>query len=276
MGVNQSVAQMVFPDRGIISREIFVDPGIYQEELNKVFARAWLFVGHESLIASPGDFFASRMGEESVILCRDMQGTIHVFLNSCRHRGMKICRYEQGHTSTFTCPYHSWSYATDGKLQGVPLYNTLYEGILDRADWSLIEVAKLANYKGAIWATWDPEAPDFLAYLGDAKDHSRCSIAVMGATLVLRSSAFTNGYFRLTGNSRPRTSSAKHTIIQAIVPSTWLALARARHPAQRGVEMTKWRRRSTSGSAFHRGMEYTVRCSRRQRLCTYFRRRSRN
>jgi phenylpropionate dioxygenase-like ring-hydroxylating dioxygenase large terminal subunit len=171
MGVNQSVAQMVFPDRGIISREIFVDPGIYQEELNKVFARAWLFVGHESLIASPGDFFASRMGEESVILCRDMQGTIHVFLNSCRHRGMKICRYEQGHTSTFTCPYHSWSYATDGKLQGVPLYNTLYEGILDRADWSLIEVAKLANYKGAIWATWDPEAPDFLAYLGDAKDH---------------------------------------------------------------------------------------------------------
>jgi phenylpropionate dioxygenase-like ring-hydroxylating dioxygenase large terminal subunit len=171
MGVNQSVAQMVFPDRGIISREIFVDPGIYQEELNKVFARAWLFVGHESLIPNPGDFFASRMGEESVILCRHAQGTIHVFLNSCRHRGMKICRYEQGHTSTFTCPYHSWSYATDGKLQGVPLYGTLYEGILDRADWSLIEVAKLANYKGAIWATWDPEAPDFLTYLGDAKDH---------------------------------------------------------------------------------------------------------
>jgi Rieske [2Fe-2S] domain len=93
------------------------------------------------------------LGEASVILFRDKYGAIHVFLNSCRHRGMKVCRYEQGNTSTFTCAYYSRSHTTDGKLQ------------------SLIEVAKLMNYKGTIWATWDPEAPDFLAYLGDAEDH---------------------------------------------------------------------------------------------------------
>jgi phenylpropionate dioxygenase-like ring-hydroxylating dioxygenase large terminal subunit len=263
MGVNQSGAQMVFPDRGIISREIFVDPGIYQEELNKVFARAWLFVGHESLIASPGDFFASRMGEESVILCRDMRGTIHVFLNSCRHRGMKICRYEQGHTSTFTCPYHSWSYATDGKLQGVPLYSTLYEGILDRAKWSLIEVAKLANYKGTIWASWDPEAPDFLAFLGDAKDH-------LDQVLDCRDGR--DGGSEVIG------------VHKWIFPANWKFAAENflgdtyHNPSHRSVDMvgigpsaasgTKGRRDdemekpSTSGSAFHRGMEYTVRCSR--------------
>ena len=117
---------------GQISREIFVNEEIYQEELERLFARVWLFVGHESQIPKPGDYFVSGMGEESVILCRDRAGKVHVFLNSCRHRGMKVCRYEQGNTSLFVCPYHSWSYTTDGKLQGVPLYRALYEGTLKR------------------------------------------------------------------------------------------------------------------------------------------------
>ena len=69
------------------------------------------------------------------------------------------------------CPYHAWSYSLDGKLVGVPMYNALYEGVLDRSQWSLIEVPQLANYKGAIFATWDPAAPPFEEYLGDAKMH---------------------------------------------------------------------------------------------------------
>jgi len=77
---------------GQISREIFVNDEIYAEELERIFARAWLFLGHESQIPNPGDYFVSRMGEESVILCRDRAGDIHAFLNSCRHRGMKVCR----------------------------------------------------------------------------------------------------------------------------------------------------------------------------------------
>ena len=154
-----------------ISREIFVNDRIYASELEKIFARAWLLVGHESLVRNTGDFFVSRMGEESVIICRDRDNKIHVFLNTCRHRGMKVCRYDSGNTSLFTCPYHAWTYSTDGRLVGVPMYANLYEGHLDRARWSLIEVAKLTNYKGSIWATWDSAAPSFEDYLGDAKAH---------------------------------------------------------------------------------------------------------
>src|SRR5690349_23318081 len=113
---------LVDPLAGRISREIFVDDAIYREEQERVFARAWLFLGHESQIPRPGDFFVSSMGEESVILCRDGAGTIHAFLNSCRHRGMKVCRYDEGNTSVFTCPYHGWGYSTDGRLVGVPFY----------------------------------------------------------------------------------------------------------------------------------------------------------
>jgi phenylpropionate dioxygenase-like ring-hydroxylating dioxygenase large terminal subunit len=91
--------RMIDLQRGTVSREIFVSPEFFRDELERLFTRAWLFVGHESQIPNPGDFFVSRMGEESVILCRDAQGAVHVFLNSCRHRGMKVCRYEQGNTS---------------------------------------------------------------------------------------------------------------------------------------------------------------------------------
>src|SRR6201981_2900200 len=153
--------------KGRISREIFVNEEIYREELERVFARAWLLVGHESQIPKPGDFFASSMGEESVILCRDRAGEVHVFLNSCRHRGMKVCRYDEGSTAVFTCPYHGWSYSTDGKLVGVPYFREAYRSKLDRSQWGLVEVAQLHNYKGTIWATWDPAAPPFLEYLGD-------------------------------------------------------------------------------------------------------------
>jgi nitrite reductase/ring-hydroxylating ferredoxin subunit len=129
---------------GTISREIFVNEAIYQEELERVFTRAWLFVGHESQIPGSGDFVVSGMGEESVILCRDRAGEVHVFLNSCRHRGMKVCRYDEGNTAVFTCPYHGWSYGTDGRLAGVPFFREAYHSTLDRSLWGLVEVAQLA------------------------------------------------------------------------------------------------------------------------------------
>ena len=97
-GRMQSLVDM---DDGIIGREIFVDTDIYQQELERVFARTWLYIGHESQIPNPNDFFISRMGEESVILTRDRQGEIHVLLNTCRHRGMKVCRYDEGNTPVF-------------------------------------------------------------------------------------------------------------------------------------------------------------------------------
>ena len=154
---------------GEISREIFVNEEIYQQELEQVFARSWLFIGHESQIVKPGDYFISCMGEESVIMCRDREGKIHVFLNSCRHRGMKVCRYDEGNTPVFTCPYHGWSYATDGKLVGVPYFKSAYHEEIDRTQWGLVEVAQLFIYKGTIWGTWDKKAPSFLDNLGDSK-----------------------------------------------------------------------------------------------------------
>ena len=164
-------SNLVDLSQGTISREVFVNSSIYQQEQEQVFARSWLFVGHESQIPSPGDYFVSSMGEESVIMCRDRQGQIHVFLNTCMHRGMKVCRYDEGNTAVFTCPYHGWSYATDGQLVGVPYFKEAYREQLDKSQWGLIEVPQLANYKGTVWANWDASAPNLTDYLGDMKTY---------------------------------------------------------------------------------------------------------
>jgi phenylpropionate dioxygenase-like ring-hydroxylating dioxygenase large terminal subunit len=166
---NRSARALVDLSSGEISREIFVNADIYREEQEKIFARAWLYVGHESQVRNPGDFFLSCMGEESVILTRHRDGKLHVFLNSCRHRGMKVCRYDDGNTRHFVCPYHGWSFATDGKLVGVQDFDNAYQPPFDRDQWGLVEVAQLATYRGTVWATWDKDAPPFDEYLGEMK-----------------------------------------------------------------------------------------------------------
>lgn len=150
-----------------ISREIFVSKELYDQELQSIFARSWLFIGHVDQIRRPGDFFMSRMGEDSVILNRDSAGKIHVFLNTCRHRGMRVCRYDEGNTEEFRCPYHGWSYGNDGGLIGVPQFRESYGSKLDKSAWGLIEAPHVKDFRGTIWATWDPNAPAFEEWISD-------------------------------------------------------------------------------------------------------------
>ncbi len=155
-------------ERGTIDRRIFADPHVYAQEQERVFARSWMFVGHESQIPANGDFFLSRMGEDSVILNRDVQGKIHIFLNSCRHRGMRLCRYDFGNAKVFVCPYHGWGYSSDGALAGVPELKNGYGDRLDKAAWGLIEVPQITNYRSTVWGCWDAGGDDFKTGMGAA------------------------------------------------------------------------------------------------------------
>jgi len=174
----KSIDELVKADEGLVSRALFADEDIWREEIRRIFARAWLFVGHESLIPNPDDYFVSQMGTDSVILTRNRQGEIQVLLNSCTHRGMRLCRYDQGNNRAFTCPYHGWSFSTDGQLVerpgelvGVPGFATHYKSALDKKQWGLKHVAQICHYKGTIWATWDANAPPFEQYLGDMRHY---------------------------------------------------------------------------------------------------------
>ena len=107
-------------EEGLVSRKIFFDPEIYQLELERSFARCWLFLGHESQIPDAGDYMTAYMGEDPILVCRGSDGTVRAFLNSCRHRGMKVCRADRGNARQFACSFHGWTYGNTGELRGVP------------------------------------------------------------------------------------------------------------------------------------------------------------
>jgi len=161
------VSNLVDVEQGLISRRIFIEREIYEQELERIFSRCWLFLCHESQIPHPGDFFSTYMGEDPVLVVRDTEGQVHAFLNVCRHRGNRLCRADAGNAATFTCSYHGWTYRNDGRLVGVPFLKEAYYGALERERWGLIPVAQLDSYKGLLFATFDPEAPPLREYLGE-------------------------------------------------------------------------------------------------------------
>jgi len=153
-------------DRGEIPQRIFGDPEIWRLELRRVFARCWIFVGHETEIPQPGDYVSRAIADTPVIVTRDDEGAIHVLLDSCRHRGVRLCRGDKGSAAHFTCAYHGWTYRSDGRLIGVPNYAEAYGTSLKMDDWGLIRV-RSASYQGLIFACIDPQTPSFEEYLGD-------------------------------------------------------------------------------------------------------------
>jgi 3-phenylpropionate/trans-cinnamate dioxygenase alpha subunit len=161
--------ELVDLEQRTVSPRAFTDPEVYRKEQECIFAHCWLFVAHESQIPKPGDFVTNHMGDESVIICRDGDGRVRVLVNSCRHRGMRICRIDEGNTRTFQCPYHGWTYDVKGRLVGVPQYQDAYHGELKREEWGLLEVPKVDSYRGLIFASFDKEVEGLDTYLGEMK-----------------------------------------------------------------------------------------------------------
>ena len=156
----------VDPAAGRIPAFIFRDPDVYHAEIARIFERAWLFVAHRSELPDPGDYVTRSMGEQPVIVARGEDGRIRVFLNSCRHRGMQVCRSDVGNTSHFRCPYHGFTYTNSGQLAGVPFQQDAYPNGLDRSALSLHE-ARCEERAGLLFATWDLDGPSLDEYLGD-------------------------------------------------------------------------------------------------------------
>jgi len=160
------IDDLVSLERGEVDRRIYSDPAIFELEMERIFARSWLFLCHESQIPEPGDFFQSLMGRDNILVVRQKDRSIKAMLNTCAHRGNSVCRAEEGNAKSFLCTYHGWSYGIDGRLNGVPGLNTFYNGQLDKSLHGLAQVAQVANYKGFIFGTHDASAPPLEEFLG--------------------------------------------------------------------------------------------------------------
>lgn len=155
---------------------VYTDEALHRKELERFFYRGhWCYVGLEAEIARPGDFKRSVIGERSVIMVRDADGErVHVVENVCAHRGMQFCRERHGNRKEFVCPYHQWSYALGGELQGVPFRRgvrqdgKVFGGMpadFDPKDHGLRQL-KVARRGGVVFASFDPDVEPLEDYMG--------------------------------------------------------------------------------------------------------------
>ncbi|MDR3660347.1 MAG: aromatic ring-hydroxylating dioxygenase subunit alpha [Mycobacterium sp.] len=155
--------------RGMIPAHIYNDREIFELEKERIFSRAWIFVGHESEIAQPGDYVVRRILDDSFIIIRDEEGQVRAHFNMCLHRGMQVCRAEMGNASHFRCPYHGWSYRNDGRIAGLPFHHDAYGGEAGfrRKGTRLLPAPNIGIYNGMIFISLAATAPPLEEYLGD-------------------------------------------------------------------------------------------------------------
>ncbi|MBV1906356.1 MAG: aromatic ring-hydroxylating dioxygenase subunit alpha [Pseudomonadales bacterium] len=129
---------------------VYTDPEIFRDELQRIYAKGWVYMGHESEIPKPGDFKRCTIGTQPTILCRDDKNKIHVLFNRCRHRAATVCQEDCGNAKNFRCEYHGWTYDLNGTLKIIP-YESGYETV-DKTELSLSKPAGLQTYRGFVFA----------------------------------------------------------------------------------------------------------------------------
>ena len=165
MAANEQLAMLVQPDR--VHRALYADPAIFELEMEHIFGRAWLVLGHESQVRKAGDYFTTRMGREPVIVARHEDGSVRVLVNRCAHRGATVCAEGRGNTERFVCPYHGWSYDRAGELKAVPFASGYPPEKI--GGLRLAQVPRVATYRGFIFASLAGHGESLETFLGPAR-----------------------------------------------------------------------------------------------------------
>ena len=160
-----SVEHLVERDR--VHGSVYTDPAIYQAELERIWYRTWVFVGHESEVAGPNDYVVKSIGPQPIIMTRDRHGEVHLLVNRCSHRAAMVCDIPQGNTTTFRCPYHGWTFANNGALLGYP-FSSGYGGRDLKAELGLAHVPRVASHQGFVFGSFASEGPSLAEHLGGA------------------------------------------------------------------------------------------------------------
>ncbi len=168
-GNPDAVRALVRPDR--VHRDLYIDPELFTLEQEHFFANTWNYLGHTSQIPKVGDYLTVDIAGRPLIAVRHTDNSVCVMMNRCAHKGSKLVSEACGSTGKFfRCPYHAWTFKTDGSLLAIPLKNG-YEGTSLKdceAARGLVAVKNVETYRGFIFAKINDVGPDFKAYFGDS------------------------------------------------------------------------------------------------------------
>lgn len=165
----EAIRALVQPDR--VHRDLYIDQELFELEQENFFANTWNYVGHDSQLATPGDYISVAIAGQPLIVVRHTDGSVRVMMNRCAHKGSRLVSAPCGNTGKFfRCPYHAWTYRTDGALLAIPLKNG-YEGTaLSECESSrgLTPVKNVRLYRGFIFVKLNDAGVGFEEYFGDS------------------------------------------------------------------------------------------------------------
>jgi len=162
---SRAIARLVEPDR--VHRDVYIDPEIFQLEMERLWSRTWIYVGHASQVPNAGDFITVDIAAKPVIMVRHTDGSIRLLMNRCAHKGTKVVSDFSGNAGkTFRCPYHAWTYRLDGTLLNVPLKEGYSGTRLEPL--GLPVVKSVETYRGFVFARLAKDGIGFREYFGDS------------------------------------------------------------------------------------------------------------
>lgn len=154
-----------------IHKDLYIDDELFDLEMEQLFANSWVYVGHASQIPNKGDFYTTTVGNEEVIMVRHNDNSIKVLYNRCPHKGVKVAGETCGNTGKFfRCPYHAWTFRTDGRLLAIPLKkgyeDTGFE--CSEASQGMAPVENVEVYKDFVFCRLNPEGESFEDFFGES------------------------------------------------------------------------------------------------------------
>ncbi len=179
------------PARGIfrVSRRVFVEPEVLARERRQIFDRCWLYLGHESEIAQPGDFLTRSVGGRELIFTRGKDRVVRAFFNTCPHRGAMVCREKQGNGAMFRCFYHSWAFNLEGKLVNRPGDECYTAEARVGGQHDLVAAPQFEHYRGLYFVHFQRSSESLATYLAGAvefidlvMDQAETGMEIVGGT----------------------------------------------------------------------------------------------
>ena len=168
-GNPEAVRALVRADR--VHRDLYISEEIFALEQEHFFVNTWNYAGHESQLPKPGDYITNEIAGRPLIVVRHADGSVRVLMNRCTHKGSRLVSAPCGNTGKFfRCPYHAWTFKTDGSLLSIPLKNG-YEGTqlqACEAARGLVPVAGVRSHRGFIFVKINDAGPSFEDYFGDS------------------------------------------------------------------------------------------------------------
>jgi phenylpropionate dioxygenase-like ring-hydroxylating dioxygenase large terminal subunit len=163
----EAIQALVRP--GEVHKDLYVDPELFELEMERLFANTWVYVGHASQVPQPGDYFTTTVGTEPVVMVRHTDRSVRVLVNRCPHKGVQVAGGTCGNTGKFfRCPYHAWTFKTDGSLLSLPLRkgyeNTGFEDC--EASRGMATAGAVHVYRDFVFCRLAPQGISFEDFFG--------------------------------------------------------------------------------------------------------------